>query len=175
MLEEPPRGSVVVLLAESEAEVIDTLLGRCYKLYFDPYSSEFLSTFVTGDASLYRFCSTPGQIKQLAEESVESIYKLAELLVDKLQAASIPNTLTVLDKIRWKDEKDRLPLRPLLRMVQGLCWEKLQQSSESLPYHQLMLSCIGDLITDLMIPNLDAKLRFEHFLLQMKLNGDNGG
>lgn len=61
MLEEPPQGSTVVLLVESETQLIDTLASRCFKLHFWPYSADQLKEFAKrGDWSYYRFCTTPG-------------------------------------------------------------------------------------------------------------------
>lgn len=48
LLEEPPVGSSIVLLAESRAGLIDTLASRCFKLYFHPYSTQQLQPFVIG-------------------------------------------------------------------------------------------------------------------------------
>ena len=93
---------------------------------------------------------------------------LAETIVDKLRVASLPNALSLVDKIRWKDEKDRYPWRPLMRMVQGIALDRLKSPESEADYHLLVFNSARDFLADAQIPNIDIKLLFEHFILTVK-------
>lgn len=68
-IEEPSPTVKVVLEAESEVGILPTILNRCNKLTFDPYSIEELQSFSwapkTADPLFYHFCSTPGKLNEI--------------------------------------------------------------------------------------------------------------
>lgn len=103
--EEPTAYSYVVLLASSDAGVLDTVMNRCYVMRFKPYSKEGLMQF-SDDEALVSYCSTPGQVKS-ACCSIKDIEGLCSGMAGKMARARFDNALSISDRINYKDEYDK--------------------------------------------------------------------
>lgn len=103
--EEPTVYSYVVLLASSDAGVLDTVMNRCYVMRFKPYTKEELSKF-SDDEALVSYCSTPGQVKS-ACCNIKDIEKLCSGMADKMARARFDNALSIADRMNYKDEYDK--------------------------------------------------------------------
>jgi replication-associated recombination protein RarA len=87
-IEEPSSRVKIILEAESEVGVLPTILNRCQKLALEPYSMEELQSFSwaprANDSNrlIYEFCSTPGQLLELAEtDCFANLYNLCSHII----------------------------------------------------------------------------------------------
>lgn len=112
-IEEPTLSKNIYLLiyADSELNIINTILNRCHRLYFEPYKKESLSLFNKGDIKediVYSIYNTPGKIKEFDLNKWNELNKLSSVFVEKLKEASFPNTLTIINKMDFKGTKEKL-------------------------------------------------------------------
>lgn len=167
LLEEPPAASHIVVIAETEVGLLDTVAGRCFKVHFRPYCESILRQCAEDDWKYCQFCTTPGQIVALRQEDMEALFALSELIVDKLCVASIPNALSLVEKIRWKDEKGKHPWHALMQTVSGLAYRRMAGGTNAGYYYKVLMASQA-FLRDALTPNIDKKLRFEQFIMESK-------
>ncbi len=166
-LEEPLKNSYIILLAETDLGILPTVLNRCQLWYLQNYKKEFLQTFLTVDNPLILdIAVTPGQVKNLCSSPFNEMVELADKIIDKIEIASLPNTLTLSNKLAWKDEKDKYEVRVFLLILLSritIKWKFINDlryvSAYQLTYqlHQNML-----------IKNVDGKALFEQYLINLR-------
>jgi DNA polymerase III delta prime subunit len=106
-IEEPLKNSFIVVLAESQNQLLPTVYNRCQILNFVPYSKDELFNFST-DELVLSIAKTPGQVKSLIDSGdMSGMIELANKMITKIGTANIPNILTISDKIAFKNEKDK--------------------------------------------------------------------
>lgn len=73
-IEEPSDNVFIILMAESDTGILNTILNRCTKFYFEPYTKDELKKFefMTGKQEdiVYDFCKTPGQLQSCKNENL---------------------------------------------------------------------------------------------------------
>lgn len=103
-IEEPLENIYVFILTDSLDILLSTVKNRCVVFEFEKYTLDELKQFSDDDLIL-KVCHTPGQIKNI----LNSNYDLSELdtlcskVVDKLNVASLSNTLSILNKLDLND------------------------------------------------------------------------
>ena len=170
LMEEPPIGGYIVVVCESLERVLTTVKNRCYLVGFAPYPKDALQNFPHKyDWDYYRFCTTPGQVIEMDGEDVIGMYALAEKMVDKMRVASIPNALSLANKLRYKEEKDKFPIVPLLRMVRGICGERVINGDVGMgSYFTHFFFLTSDVMRVLSTTNIDKKMAIEHYIMKVK-------
>lgn len=103
--EEPSDNAYIIMMACSTQGILDTVLNRCYTMRFKPYSDDELREF-SSDADILRYCSTPGQIKNVSN-NLSDIRKLCDAMVTKMGKARFDNALSIANKLNFKDEYDK--------------------------------------------------------------------
>jgi DNA polymerase-3 subunit delta' len=78
-LEEPPAGSLLILIATSAGALLPTLLSRCLRLSFGPLASSTVADFLVS-----RRGQTPEQAKLLAAISLGSLGRAASPDIEEL-------------------------------------------------------------------------------------------
>ena len=91
--EEPSKSIYFILTTSSEATVLPTILNRCIKYHFDPYTLEELKE-ITGSVHInptaVEIFKTPGKLMNLTEASFNAILALADKLVKNIHLANYP-------------------------------------------------------------------------------------
>ena len=87
-LEEYRENVRIVVLANSEVGILSTVLSRCVRFNFEPYTVEELSKLdwmsrVPVESLVYKICRTPGQLKLADQKIVNNLYKFCLELVTK--------------------------------------------------------------------------------------------
>lgn len=130
----PPKGAYIIIYIEDKNLLIPTLLNRCYILKFNPYTLDVLNNFFPSNLNtnldLREICDTPGKCLNLAQVNVESTYEMALKIINKLHSASLSNTLTIKDKINYKDEYDKIDLFLLLDTLEYLMFKKYVEEKQ---------------------------------------------
>lgn len=109
-IEEPLANSFIILLAESRVNVLNTILNRCIVFEMDSYSKDELSNFISEKENkdlILNVVRTPGKIKSIDFDNLVSLYSLCDNIVNKLSIASYSNTLSIVDKINYKEDYNK--------------------------------------------------------------------
>lgn len=116
--EEPSEYAYVILVSENIESVLQTIITRSYILHFDKYTREdLLKKFPTATDEMLAICETPGQLTLAMHSNLQKLIQLCDLLVSKLAEASLRSTLSIADKINYKDDYSKYDLFLFLRCL----------------------------------------------------------
>lgn len=113
LIEEPPVGAFIILLAEEGVSLLNTVRNRCVVFEFEPYTKDELRTFITNETDvnlILNILRTPGKIIGTNINNLKEAYEIADKIVHKLAAANYANTLTISDKINFEDNYNKIDL-----------------------------------------------------------------
>ena len=117
ILEEPLKNSHLVLLSVDSHSLLQTVKNRCFSYELDKYSINSLMSFVdttsTVDELLFEVADTPGQVLTYSKINFVPVKELAEKFVEKIGMATLPNALTITNKLKFSD-KDNSEIDPNL-------------------------------------------------------------
>lgn len=124
LYEEPSVYAYIVLLAESDAVALETIMTRSYTLKLETYPKEVLEHLIFDpDRELgykqlvLEMCNTPGQIELANVTDMVALKTLCEKIVKSLPKANYPNTLSIANKINFKDESEKLDLSLFIKVL----------------------------------------------------------
>lgn len=107
-IEEPSKYTYVIILAESENNIITTILNRCIKHYFLPYTKQELQEIRLIDINnIYDICETPGQLLDIDITNFNKLYTLCTSITKKSHTASFANTLSIATRLNYKEEYNK--------------------------------------------------------------------
>jgi len=166
-LEEPLKNSFIVLVAETDIGILQTVINRCQIWYLQNYNREFLSTFITnGNNDVLQIAETPGQVVELMNINFDEAVQLADKIVDKINIASVSNTLTLSNKVSYKEsEENKVNIQLFVDILISrihMKWSAIQNS-----IYVPMYSLTAELKRNLTIKNLDQKYLFENYLISL--------
>ena len=124
-LEEPFANIYICLLANNELSLLSTIRNRVSIFKLDYYTFDELATIAKNneidiDDSYYGKCIfTPGDVLKIKTNNIDlkAIDELTDKIVNKLSIASFPNTLSIIDKLNFKDDYDKLDVDFVLSML----------------------------------------------------------
>ncbi len=123
--EEPTPYTYILLFAENESLVLDTILTRSYTLKMDTYTDSVLYNYNSNiDPLAYKICHTPGQLELASHTDIQKLYGLCNAIVDSMSQASYTNTLSISEKINYSDEYSKYDLYLFLKMMRLVLLEK---------------------------------------------------
>ena len=111
--EEPLNNAFIILLVENKNLILNTILNRAVVFEFEPYSKEELSTFITNENDkelILEILRTPGKILTTNINNIREMFDVCEKIINKIDVASYPNTLTIAKKINFKDDYNKFDL-----------------------------------------------------------------
>lgn len=132
-LEEPTEYVFIMILCEDKVNLLPTIINRCVTLEFAQYSDDLLKSFIT-DESIDKdlaisICRTPGQLKSLAMIDMSSLRDLCTKMVSKLSVASYTNTLSISDKLNYKDEYNKFDVKLFFNMLINALFEDYKKTN----------------------------------------------
>ena len=124
-IEEPSKSVYVILIANSEAGILNTILNRSIKYYFEPYTKEQIEqiTNTSVNDQAFKIFQTPGKLLNLTESSFKDIIDLAGKVVHNINRAEYANALVVSTKINYKDLYNKIDFDLFLDAVEYLALE----------------------------------------------------
>lgn len=165
-LEEPLKNAYIVLLAEHLGGVLPTIINRCQVWNLQNYSKEYLSNFTNGNIDLLEIVETPGQALALSTNSFTEMIELADKMIYKISTATIPNTLTIVDKMAWNNEKNKLNYDLFVKVLLSRVTHACREHNDSKLYDYYYLT--SELLKNNFIKNIDKKYLFEKFVLEAR-------
>ena len=119
-IEEPMKNAFIILLVQNRNNLLNTIYNRCVVFEMDTYTKEELAEFVQNEDDKELILSvlrTPGKILNTNLENIRAIYDLCDKMVDKMNVANFSNTLTIANKINYKDEYNKFDLTIFFDML----------------------------------------------------------
>lgn len=172
-IEEPSSNAYVVLLSSSEQLLLKTVLNRCTKFKFDKYTKEELTNFVSIDVDnesfeiLFKCCNTPGDVANVNYKLLKDMYELCDKIFEKIYVASLSNTLSIADKLNYKDNYDLFDVRLFLNLLLTVGVERII-SHKSLSNRDYELMLIINKTSNRMFGKaFNKKLLIESMLFEM--------
>lgn len=128
-LEEPPSIAKVIVICENRNTLLDTIQNRCSVFSFDRYTEEELGNF-TSNKEILKYASTPGQVMELEKNNLTSVVDFCKLIIDSIGGASIPNTLSIINKFNIENE-DGYDVALFFRIFLKEITDRVVESKES--------------------------------------------
>ena len=168
-VEEPLKNAYIIIITESKNRLLDTVLNRCLVWTLCNYSKATLEVFldnITQDSELIlEIASTPGQVIKYRDAKLKDYVELARKIINCIDVASVPNTLTLVDKLQYKDEKDKLNADIFFSVLLHESWQAVKNYTK--PYSDRLYILTDQLKNDLLIANIDKKTLFENYLIRL--------
>ena len=124
-VEEPSKSVYIILTACSESGVLNTILNRCIKHTFEPYTKQEVEQ-ITGAAvneRAFTIFKTPGKLLNITDSCFNNIIGLADSLVKHIHSANYPNALVISTKINYKDLYNKVDFNLFFDAVEYLALE----------------------------------------------------
>lgn len=124
-IEEPSKSVYVILIANSEAGILNTILNRSIKYHLEPYTKAQIEqiTNTTVNDLAFKIFQTPGKLLNLTEQSFNDVMGLASTVVHSINRATYPNALVVSTKINYKDLYNKIDFDLFFDAVEYLALE----------------------------------------------------
>lgn len=174
ILEEPFENIYICLLTDNSIFLLPTIANRTMIYKLDTYTKEELlevahiNQIEIKDEYIRKYLLTPGDILRLKTNNINinNIEELADKIVEKIKLASFPNTLSLIDKINYKDEYDKVDLYLLLRILYIKYIEKYISTKESI-YEECFSKVLKTSSSLIINQRLDKKKIFTHLLVSL--------
>ena len=173
-LEEPFANIYICLLVNNELSLLSTIRNRVSIFKLDYYTFDELATITKNnsidiDVSYYGKCIfTPGDVLRVKTNNIDlkTIDELTDKIVDKLSIASFPNTLSIIDKLNFKDEYDKLDVDFVLSILyHKYTWKYINNYNEqTVKLATIVSKYKTHLLTD---SRLDKKKQITSMLIEL--------
>ena len=130
-IEEPSKSVYVILTAASEAGVLPTILNRCIKYNFEPYTKEQVEQITNTSVNelAFKIFQTPGKLLNLTDTSFNELMDLAGKTVMNIGRAEYANALVIATKINYKDLYNKIDFDLFLDAVEYLALEDYKNTA----------------------------------------------
>lgn len=130
-IEEPSKSVYVVLLSNSEVNVLGTVLNRCTKHYFEPYTKEQLEQITNTSVNdlAFQIFKTPGKLLNLTDSSFKEILSIANSVVNNINKVTYANALSLSTKINYKDLYNKIDFNLFFDAVEYIAFEDFKHSN----------------------------------------------
>lgn len=173
-LEEPNKATFIIVLTESKASVLPTVLNRCQVWELEKYTKETLATFANNPTdTLLEIAKTPGDVIKAEKQDVKAMIELADKIYLNIARANFANILTLVDKLDYKGEE-------LSKFDFNLFTSALIYSIKNIIIRETDVRYLNaynltnKMLNDALIFNVLKQNLYEHFLVELKvvLNGN---
>lgn len=176
-VEEPLKNAFIIFLCTNKSLVIPTILNRCQVWELARYSIDTLKQLVDIDNELlYNIFDTPGKLLIAKEHisDIDAMFDMSKKIVQYIGKANFYNTLTIPDKICFKDEKGKWDLDLFLSVLHYVISQSVINNKDNVNYFSLYIST-NNLIKDITtIPHINKRQRFESYLYEARQRLANG-
>lgn len=168
-IEEPPNNARIIILCEHKNQLLPTIQNRCQIFKFVTYSVAELKQFAIVDLpdSLYDIYDTPGKVLAIpSSQSIEELMNLINNIIDNIYRASIPNILTIINKLDF-GSGEGYDLHIFTSFMKYVLIHKLKDTATPIKYIKYY-ELTKKLTEQLTILNVNKQLLIEHYLLELK-------
>ena len=137
-IEEPSKTMNIILMAESTVGILPTILNRCVKYVFEPYTPEQLKQFDwavnCSEEIAYEICKTPGQLLELSADNLDQALGLCRAIVSSVNKANYANTLSIVTKINLKDDAKKIDFKLFFDLMTYAAFEDYKKKNNELSF-----------------------------------------
>ena len=164
-VEEPLKNAYICILTTNYSALLPTIQNRCTTWRMAKYSKETLESFINKPLSSleYQILNTPGKLLA-GLETLDEGYNLALKIFERLSNASLPNSLTISDKLAFKSEKNKLDLDMFFKLLTVVARDLYINNRLSIKAYNLTI----DFYNNRYLPKLDLKYLFENYLINLR-------
>ena len=168
LFEEPPDMVNIILLSTNAETLLNTIINRAIIWEFEKYTAKELQEFLNGkDPRLLSLVTTPGQLLSLSDKDIDNMIALCQLVIDKINNASISNTLSLNNKFFNDKNNVQYDILVFIRMLRKLLLEKII-SCDSTKYVDAFEIVNAYYNNILRFKNINKKYLFDNFIIQLK-------
>ena len=130
-IEEPSKSVYIILTANSEAGVLNTVLNRCIKHTFEPYTKQQIEQIIGAAVidSAFKIFKTPGKLLNLTESSFKEILSLANQVIRRVPVDTYASILTISTKINYKDLYNKVDFNLFFDAVEYLALQDFKAAN----------------------------------------------
>ena len=171
MVEEPLKNAFIIFIAKTRASIIPTILNRCQIWEMEKYNEDQLRYFLTTVRDDYpdyfkliNYCDTPGQLLYLMQsvDILDNIKNMCDKIITYIGSANFANTLTISDKIAFKNEQDKWDYDIFIKILYKTVQNKLVlEYTKALDNMFIVTSA---LLKDSEIAHINKRHLFENYL-----------
>ena len=137
-IEEPSKTMNIILMAESTVGILPTILNRCVKYVFEPYTPEQLKQFDwavnCSEEIAYEICKTPGQLLELSVDNLDQALGLCRAIVSSVDKANYANTLSIVTKINLKDDAKKIDFKLFFDLMTYAAFDDYKKNNNELSF-----------------------------------------
>lgn len=138
-IEEPSQSCFIVVLANSEIGVLDTILNRCVKLHFSQYTfsemKQIANVFYPNFNELdYQVCKTPGKLLELDTAATLKIKQLCESILTIKQPIAYGRFLDIFTKINCYENYDQYNFNAFFNMLAYVAFTDFAENNNEHSY-----------------------------------------
>ena len=137
-IEEPSKTMNIILMAESTVGILPTILNRCIKYVFEPYTPEQLKQFDwavnCSEEIVYEICKTPGQLLELSADNLDQALGLCRAIISSVDKANYANTLSIITKINLKDDAKKIDFKLFFDLMTYVAFDDYKKNNNELSF-----------------------------------------
>ena len=137
-IEEPSKTMNIILMAESTVGILPTILNRCVKYVFEPYTPEQLKQFDwavnCSEEIAYEICKTPGQLLELSADNLDQALSLCRAIVSSVDKANYANTLSIITKVNLKDDAKKIDFKLFFDLMTYAAFDDYKKNNNELSF-----------------------------------------
>ena len=137
-IEEPSKTMNIILMAESTVGILPTILNRCVKYVFEPYTPEQVKQFDwavnCSEEIAYEICKTPGQLLELSADNLDQALGLCRAIVSSVDKANYANTLSIVTKINLKDDAKKIDFKLFFDLMTYAAFDDYKKNNNELSF-----------------------------------------
>ena len=137
-IEEPSMYMNIILMAESTVGILPTILNRCVKYVFEPYTPEQLKQFDwavnCSEEIAYEICKTPGQLLELSADNLDQALGLCRAIISSVNKANYANTLSIITKINLKDDAKKIDFKLFFDLMTYVAFDDYKKNNNELSF-----------------------------------------
>ena len=137
-IEEPSKTMNIILMAESTVGILPTILNRCVKYVFEPYTPEQLKQFDwavnCSEEIAYEICKTPGQLLELSADNLDQALGLCRAIGSSVDKANYANTLSIVTKINLKDDAKKIDFKLFFDLMTYAAFDDYKKNNNELSF-----------------------------------------
>ena len=137
-IEEPSKTMNIILMAESTVGILPTILNRCVKYVFEPYTPEQLKQFDwavnCSEEIAHEICKTPGQLLELSADNLDQALGLCRAIVSSVDKANYANTLSIITKINLKDDAKKIDFKLFFDLMTYVAFDDYKKNNNELSF-----------------------------------------
>lgn len=153
VFEEPSANVFIILLANNTTSILPTILNRGKIFNIKDYDKKDLKEFSVinnidiDDKYLGTVINTPGDLLKINSSNIKlnDIKELVDKIINKLNIASFSNTLTIVDKLNFKDEYDKIDVDFFLKLLRYEYLESYKNNNSTFNLYNIVSSELNKL------------------------------